>query len=179
MSSFYVGQITLFGGNYAPRAWHLCDGSLLKISSYTSLFSLIGNQYGGDGISDFALPDLRGRAPISQGTGLGLTPRSVAQRFGDYQVTLSSSQNGSHNHAIMANTGGAVTTAAPTGAALAELSGSTLYNGAEVNHQLDSSSIESAGGATPGGAAYPHSNMAPYIALNYIICTAGLYPPRS
>jgi microcystin-dependent protein len=96
----FIGEIRMFGGTFAPRGWALCDGQLLSISTYTSLFSILGTTYGGDGRTTFALPDLRGRAPIHAGTGPGLSPKTLGQKGGTQTETLSIVQMPSHNHTI-------------------------------------------------------------------------------
>ena len=118
----FIGEIRMFAGNYAPQNWALCDGSQLPISGNEALFSLIGTSYGGDGISTFALPDLRGRIPICQGQGNGLTPRVLGQSFGAEGVALGLSEMPSHTHALSA--GAQASAASPQG----NLPGSTSFN---------------------------------------------------
>ena len=98
MSNPYLGEITMFGGNFAPRGWAFCDGQLLAISSNSALFSLLGTTYGGDGETTFALPDMRGRVPVHQGNGAGLTNRRMGDKFGSENVTLTANTLGSHSH---------------------------------------------------------------------------------
>lgn len=98
----YIGTIQLFGFDFAPRGWALCNGQLLPISQYTALFSLLGTKYGGDGITNFALPDLRGRAPIHYGQGPGLSNYIIGQKAGTENVTITSSQMPAHNHGLSA-----------------------------------------------------------------------------
>ncbi|WP_430974469.1 tail fiber protein, partial [Sunxiuqinia rutila] len=96
----FVAQISMFGGNFAPRNWAFCDGQLLAISSHTALFSLLGTTYGGDGRTTFALPDLRGRTPVHAGNGPGLSPRALGSKFGSEQTTLTTNNLPSHNHTV-------------------------------------------------------------------------------
>src|ERR1700704_2401745 len=94
----YLGEIRMFGGNFAPAGWALCNGQLLSISQNTALFSLLGTQFGGNGTTNFALPNLQGSVPVSQGNGAGLTPRDMGERGGEEDVTLSQATMASHNH---------------------------------------------------------------------------------
>ncbi|MCG8476540.1 MAG: tail fiber protein, partial [Cytophagales bacterium] len=96
-----VGEIRLFGGNFAPRNWAFCEGQLLSISQNSSLFSIVGTTYGGDGRTTFALPDLRGRSAVHAGTGAGLTTRTLGQRLGNEHITLTVQQLPSHNHTLL------------------------------------------------------------------------------
>ena len=105
MSDPFIGEISLFASNFAPRGWALCDGQLLPISTNTALFALLGTTYGGDGRTTFGLPDLRGRLPVHAGTGPGLTQRRLGERSGVEQVTLSTTELPSHGHAVRGNSG--------------------------------------------------------------------------
>src|SRR5215831_16680542 len=100
----YLGQIMMFAGNFAPRGWATCDGQLMAISQNPTLFSLLGTFYGGDGVVTFALPNLRGRIPVHNGSGAGLTSRTLAETFGEPTVTLNSNQMPVHTHAFIAST---------------------------------------------------------------------------
>ena len=156
-----IGQINMFGFNFAPRSWALCDGQLLPISSNTALFSLLGTIYGGDGRTTFGLPDLRGRTAIHAGSGPGLTPRTLGQRSGAEQVTLEESQIPSHAHAAPFSDGpGGI------GGAYERL---TPAGGATDQQVLT--------GATGGGQA--HDNMPPFLAVNHCIALQGLFPSRN
>src|SRR5262245_26202423 len=99
MSDPFIAEIKMFGGNFAPLGWATCDGQLLPISQYTALFSLLGTTYGGDGVTNFALPDLRGRVPMHPGQGPGLSPRTLGEKAGTETVTLTTAQLPAHNHA--------------------------------------------------------------------------------
>lgn len=171
----------MFGGNFAPRGWALCDGQLLPIASNTALFSLIGTIYGGDGRTTFALPDLRGRAPIHQGQGPGLSPRPIGQRSGTETNTLNSLQLPSHNHGL---TGGTVNIpVSGEDANQDEAAGKYLANGTFYHAAPDGTygagPIPLSGNTAPAGGSQPVNNMSPYLTINYIIATVGIFPSRN
>jgi microcystin-dependent protein len=177
----FLGQITLFPFNFAPVGWAMCEGQLLPIGQYTALFSLIGTYYGGNGTSNFALPDLRGRVPIGQGHGNGLSPYVVGNQQGAETVTLLSSQSPAHSHAFPAFAV-AATTNAPSGALPAEGHG-TGRGGAPVNTyaplQTATAVKLAAGQVGLAGGNQPHNNIQPYLTLNWCIALQGIYPPRA
>lgn len=172
-----LGQISMFAGNFAPRGWALCDGQLLAISSNTALFSLLGTTYGGDGRTTFALPDLRGRAPIHAGTGPGLSNRRLGTRGGQEVHTLTINEMPSHNHASNINVASTVGrgegTTQPQDAFIAE--GGSYSSQPTANAHLNPSSVTA--GNTGGGL--PHNNMQPYLPINYIIALVGIFPSRN
>jgi microcystin-dependent protein len=176
MANPFLGQIQPFGFNFAPRGWLACNGQLLPISQYQALFSLLGTTYGGDGRTTFALPDLRGRASFQFGTGPGLPAYTWGQRGGATEVTLNAQQIPSHGHtaALNGTTTGADATN-PTNAALANAREDTYKGGATLNAVLANGSVavQNAGG---GG---PHNNMQPYLAINFCIAAAGIFPSRN
>ncbi|UWQ09217.1 tail fiber protein [Aliiroseovarius crassostreae] len=166
----FLAQIMLFGGNFAPRGWAFCDGQLLPISSNSALFSLLGTIYGGDGRTTFALPDLRGRAPIHAGTGPGLSPRRLGEKVGVEDVTLNVTQMPSHNHGLMvANQPADNSRPSADMLGRAEIYTSNLTSPTPLAAQ----SIANAGGGQS------HENMQPSIAMNYIIALQGIFPSRS
>lgn len=171
----YVGEVRLFAGNYAPSNWALCDGSLLPINQHDILFSLIGTTYGGDGRVTFALPDLRGRLPLGQGQGAGLSSRTLGESFGAETVTLLSTQMPSHNHPFSASKSEA-TLLSPTNAVFAANAQNNVYaplqSGVE-QQVLDPRTV------TVTGGSQPHDNIMPSTALNYIIALFGIYPTRN
>ena len=167
----YLATIILFAGNFAPRGWALCDGQLLQIQQYSAVFSLIGTTYGGDGRTTFALPDLRGRAPIHPGAGAGLTPRTLGEALGTETVTLSAAEMPAHSHDPRAS-GAAGSQQSPVGAANAAGGGADIKPFA-TNPEASMLSTTSAG----GGMA--HDNMQPSLGINYIFCIEGIYPSRS
>lgn len=171
MGTPYVGEIRLFAGNFAPAGWAICNGSLLAIAENDVLFNLIGTTYGGDGQSTFALPDLRGRVPVHQGQGPGLPPAMMGQLMGTETVTLSTSQLPQHTHVLRAATA-AASVAAPGNAVLAA-TGVNSYGAPPLT-------VPMAATAVPGvGGSQPHSNMAPFCTLNYIISLFGIFPPQN
>jgi microcystin-dependent protein len=172
----FIGEIRMFAGNFAPRNWALCDGQLLPISSNTALFSILGTTYGGDGRTTFALPDLRGRAPIHAGQGPGLSPRYLGQRGGAETVVLTSNQMPSHNHMAQINADSTVATSdRPQNTFPARNAAATPQYGENVNSTLNITAISV--GNAGGGQAHP--NMQPYVTINYIICLVGIFPSRN
>jgi microcystin-dependent protein len=174
-----LGTISMFAGNFAPRGWALCNGQLLSISTNQALFSILGTTYGGDGIRTFGLPDLRGRAPIHQGQGPGLTSRTLGELGGEEHVTLMISQMPVHNHALNAstNTGNQPS---PTNGVLAlstdpDAGGNPINftPGANVNTIMANNAI------SPVGQSMPHDNMQPYLAVTFIIALEGVFPSRN
>ncbi|KQR07147.1 phage tail protein [Deinococcus sp. Leaf326] len=168
MSESYVGEIRMFGGNYAPEGWQFCDGSLLPISEYDVLFNLIGTTYGGDGQNTFAVPDLRGRWPVHQGTLSGGN-MVMGQSGGSESVTLNPQQIPAHTHAFKA-TASPATTKSSAGGTLAQTTGLSLYLDDTPNVSLLSSALAVTGGSVP------HENRSPYLAVNFIISLYGIYP---
>ncbi|HUN43178.1 MAG TPA: tail fiber protein [Acetobacteraceae bacterium] len=171
MSQPFIGQIVAVGFNFAPVDWHFCDGSLLAISQYSALYNLIGTTYGGDGVSTFALPDLRGRFAIHQGQGNGLSNYVLGQRAGEEQHTLTGQEMGPHNHVLMAGT--SVAAAIPAnGSALGTPATEQIYLTSGTTTTLASRQI----GLT--GSSQAHENRQPYLAINYIIALFGIYPTQ-
>lgn len=178
----FIGEVRMFAGNFAPRSWAFCDGQLLAISQNTALFSILGTTYGGDGRTTFALPDLRGRAPVSQGTGPGLSSHRLGSRSGTETVQLNATQLPSHSHnAAVTVSIGTNTTAANSN----EGSGHTLGAGANIYNSAAPESGEDLGGVSGNmtvnnnGGNQAHNNMQPYLAIHYIIALQGTYPSRS
>lgn len=174
MSDPYIGEIRMFAGNYAPLGWALCDGTVMSISENESLFTLIGTTYGGDGQSTFALPDMRGRLPLHQGAGPGLTTRVMGQAFGSEAVTLLETQMPSHTHTLVASTADA-TASVPTGAVPAGQPGDTLY--------LPSPTVPpvsmSPNALQVTGGSQPHDNTMPFLCVNFIISLFGIFPSQN
>jgi microcystin-dependent protein len=169
MAEPYVGEIRIFAGNFAPADWAFCDGSLMDIGTYDTLFTLIGTTYGGDGQSTFALPDLRGRLPVHQGTGL--STYSIGQMAGQETVTLQTTQLPVHTHSVAAN-GSAGTTSSPTGNVPGTWSEGLQYTSASASTPMSASAIGAAGGGQP------HENMQPFTCINFIISLYGIFPSQ-
>jgi microcystin-dependent protein len=172
-----MGQITIFAGNFPPQGWKFCQGQILPISEYEALYTILGTTYGGDGQTTFALPNLSGRSPVSSGQLKGGSNWQLGQINGSETVTLTTSQLGSHNHSVTANnTNGA--TATPTGQVPAK--GLDGGSGTEYTiYETTSNAAMSAASISPSGGSQPHNNMAPFLAINYIICIEGIYPARN
>jgi microcystin-dependent protein len=167
----YVGEIRMFGGNFAPAGWMFCDGQLLSISENETLFNLIGTTYGGDGQVTFALPDLRGRIPIHQGNNQGNT-YFMAESSGVETVTLTVNQLPNHTHPMMASLSNANNS--PENAVLAQPTTLDLYRAATVpDSPMDSKAISLVGGSQP------HDNMQPYLCVSFIISLFGIFPSQT
>lgn len=164
MAQPYVGEIRMFGGNFAPSGWMFCDGQLLPISENETLFQLIGTTYGGDGQTTFALPDLRGRVPIHQGNGVIL-----AETGGAEEITLTVNQIPAHGHPLLASTGpGSANT--PVGNVTAEPPSISLYIEDVPSVGLSPAAVG------PVGGSQPHTNFQPYLCVSFIISLFGIFP---
>jgi microcystin-dependent protein len=168
----FIGEIKLFGGNFAIRGHAFCNGSLQSISQNTALFALIGTTYGGDGQVTFGLPDLRGRVPIHQGTGPGLSPRVIGEAAGTETVTLLSTQLPTHNHLLAASSAVANSTN-PANNFWAAQPGLLQYEAFGSGPNLKSTALALTGGNQP------HDNVQPYLAINYLIALEGIFPSRN
>ncbi len=175
MSSPFVAEIRIFACNFAPSGWALCNGQLMPISQNTALFSLLGTTYGGDGRSNFALPDLQGRAPLFWGQGAGLSLYDEGQSGGEDTVTLTQSELPSHSHSANATSGGGSANN-PTGnvwaATVIARQGVNTYNTAGGT-TMSPQALQMAGGSAP------HNNLMPYLVLNFCIALRGIFPPHS
>jgi microcystin-dependent protein len=174
MADPFVAEIRIFPFNFAPKGWAWCDGQLLPLSQNTALFSLLGTTYGGDGKSNFALPDLQGRAPMHPGQGPGLSLHNLGEMSGSETVTLLESEIPSHAHGLqtMVTPGNRT---APGGNSLARVTGATPYT-AGSNANLVSMAPEA---LPPAGGDQPHNNMMPYLTFYFCIALQGVFPPRS
>jgi microcystin-dependent protein len=169
----YIGQVCLFGFNYAPRGWAFCNGQLMSIGQNSALFSLLGTTFGGDGISTFALPDLRGRVAINQGDQPGLSKYAMGQTGGSETVTLNVTQMPQHVHAGQLHaSNGAANQEEAQNHLLAE---TAVYTDAAANQLMNASAVT----VGPTGGNQPHPNLQPYLTLNYCIALEGVYPPRT
>jgi microcystin-dependent protein len=181
MATPFVGQVTLFGCNFAPRGWAMCQGQILPISQNTALFSLIGTFYGGNGTTTFALPDLRGRVPISQGEGPGLSTYVIGEEGGQETVTLTQATTPPHTHSLPAFAN-AATTNSPEGALTAEGKAVAGRGGVAINSYATPSApvpfAPSQLSTVPGGNL-PHNNLQPFLTSNWCIALQGVFPARS
>lgn len=202
----FLAEICIFAGNFAPRGWAFCNGQLLAINQNSALFSLLGTTYGGDGRTTFALPDLRGRTPVHPGTGPGLSTYKLGARGGVETVTLTQNQMPSHTHTATVAGGSASITGTAiatvntsdspdspdandtflanneSGNSYASAAGSTTLNARAVTIDSSGLGVNLAGLAVTnfntGGSQY-HTNLQPFLAVNYIIATMGTFPSRS
>ena len=163
MSEPFVGEIRMFAGNFAPRGWAFCDGQLLAVSQNDALFSLLGTIFG--------LPDVRGRIPLHAGHGPGLSERRLGSKGGAEKVTLTVNQMPSHGHPMQASSEGA-TTANPQGEVLAETLTDRVYRPDSADTNMASSSVTNTGGSRS------HTNLMPFLCVNFIIALVGIYPSR-
>jgi len=171
----FVGEMRWFAGNFAPRGWALCDGQMLPIAQHTALFSLLGTIYGGDGRTTFALPDMRGRLPLHEGQGVGLTPRALGQRGGSESEALHLNQLPSHTHAVNATLDRGSETA-PTDHLVARQRRERLFDEVSGTNPADVQMASDAVGSTGNNQA--HNNIPPYLGINCIIALQGIYPSR-
>jgi microcystin-dependent protein len=176
----YIGAITIFGGNFAPQSWMLCQGQLLSIANYTALFSLIGTTYGGDGQNTFALPDLRGRKGIHYGQGLGLPTYFIGTKVGAEQITLLATNLPVHTHVSPVLTGTPQGSTNTTGVAtpsntMVPAAGQAIYGAPEG---LAMGSYSSSTTSAIAGGSTPVPTLVPYMAMNYIITVEGIFPSR-
>ncbi len=176
MEEAFIGSIVLFAGNYAPRNWAFCNGQLLSIAQNTALFSIIGTTYGGDGQTTFALPDLRGRVPLHFGSGPGLTPRSMGESAGYESVTLTQAQMPAHNHIVasVSHANEEANTEDPSNNFPAGGNSPAFNTGANVTMNANAVTNE----VSIAGQSASHTNMPPYLGLNFIICLYGIFPSR-
>lgn len=174
MADPFVAEIRMFAGNFAPRNWAFCEGQLLPVSQNTALFSLLGNIYGGNGQTTFALPNLNGRAPVFHGQGPGLSDHKLGEKGGNQTVTLTTEQMPGHTHNYQ-GTREAGRDSSPAGNLPARTSSRPYSPGPKLLplDKMDRSAIQ------PIGGNQPHNNMMPYLTVNFIIALVGVYPPRS
>lgn len=174
MADPFVAEIRIFPFNFAPKGWAWCDGQLLPLSQNTALFSLLGTTYGGNGKSNFALPDLQGRAPMHPGQGPGLSLHDLGETGGSETVTLLESEIPAHNHiaGVQSNPLSSVAQPGPTTTLTRPASGN-LYTNTLQAVQMDPNAL------APAGGDQPHNNMMPYLTYYFNIALQGVFPPRS
>ncbi|MFT7775637.1 phage tail protein [Roseateles sp.] len=173
MSTPFLAEIRVMPYNFAPQGWAQCDGQLMPISQNTALFSLLGTNYGGDGRTTFALPNLGGRFAMSSGQGPGLSPRTVGESVGQPTVSLPASQMPAHGHGLMA--GLTPTSTSPAGNVMAP----TAVGGGNVYRAPGSVAPMAGVAISAAGAGLPHENRQPYLALNFCIALQGIFPARN
>ena len=172
MADPFVAEIRIFPFNFAPKGWAWCDGQLMPLSQNTALFSLLGTTYGGDGRSNFALPDLQGRAPMHPGQGPGLSSHDLGETGGSETVTLLGSEMPAHAHAVSVSAGDGTDTG-PGNSQLAGGIGIAAYAAPGALTQLNASAI------APAGGDQPHNNLQPYLTFYFNIALQGVFPPRA
>jgi len=168
MSSPFIGEIRMFGGNFAPVGWAFCDGSLIPISENDALFNLIGTTYGGDGQNTFALPDLRSRIPLHVGPGFAL-----GQSGGVESVTLTTSQIPAHSHVPQANNAAGTQVGPDNGVWASTSPALNNYSNVAPSVSMDPAAIG------PSGGSQPHDNMVPFLVINFILSLFGIFPSQT
>jgi microcystin-dependent protein len=169
----FVAEIRIFPFNFAPKGWAFCDGQILPLSQNTALFSLLGTTYGGDGKSNFALPNMQGNVPMHPGQGPGLSLHDLGETGGSETVTLLESEIPAHSHSMTASQADAGARV-PTGQLLAAgIGGISAFAAPGTLTPMSDNAV------TPAGGDQPHNNMQPYLTLNFCIALQGVYPPRT
>ena len=174
MSEPFLGEIKMFGGNFAPSGYALCNGQLLPISQNAALFSILGTTFGGNGTTTFALPNLQGRVPVHMGQGPGLSPYVLGEQTGVENVTLLYNNMPIHNHTVNAVTGGGNSASPTSNLPAVESTGTSLdYSNAAEGGQMNANALTSAGNSQP------FSVIQPYVAVTFIIALQGIFPSRN
>lgn len=169
----FVAEIRIFPFNFAPKGWAFCDGQILPLSQNTALFSLLGTTYGGDGKSNFALPNMQGNAPMHLGQGPGLSLHDLGETGGSDTVSLLESEIPSHSHQLRAISDSADQPVPSSARSLARSSGGFAWNPTFTPTAMSGNAL------APAGGDQPHNNMQPYLTLNFCIALQGVYPPRT
>ena len=175
MTDPFLAEIRMFGGNFAPYGWALCNGQLMAISQNTALFSLLGTTYGGDGRVTFGLPNLMGTAPMQQGQGPGLSQRWLGETGGEPSVTLTTAEMPMHTHLANAYDGGGDATSPSQAVWANALNGrvpTTMFSDGAPDQMMNAQATQ------PTGGSQPHNNMPPYLCVSFIIALQGIYPQR-
>jgi microcystin-dependent protein len=173
MADPFVAEIRIFPFNFPPKGWAFCDGQILPLSQNTALFSLLGTTYGGDGKSNFALPNVQGNAPMHPGQGPGLSLHDLGEIGGSQTVTLLESEIPSHSHGWNASNADSTSQAPGNQFMAGGVGGITMYANPASLVQLNPNVV------TPAGGDQPHNNMQPYLTLNFCIALQGVFPPRT
>ena len=173
MGEPFIGEIRMFGGNFAPAGWAFCQGQLMPISENDALFTLIGTTYGGDGQETFGIPDLQGRAPMHAGQGPGISQNyQLGEKGGVESVTLTTNQIPVHNHAFLGSTAGGQNTQ-PQNSVFAGLATGKLYVSSAPGGSLAANALALVGGSQP------HENLQPYLCISFILSLFGVFPTQS
>ena len=172
MADPFVAEIRIFPFNFAPRGWAWCDGQLMPLAQNTALFSLLGTTYGGNGKSNFALPDLQGRAPMQPGQGPGLSLYDLGETGGSETVTLLESEIPNHPHSVIASQADGISTS-PANEFFATGIGVGMYGAPTSMNMMSMQAL------APAGGSQPHNNMQPYLTFYFCIALQGVFPPRS
>jgi len=174
MANPFVAEIRIFPFNFAPKGWAFCDGQILPISQNTALFSLLGTTYGGDGKSNFALPNLQGSTPMGQGQGPGLSLRDLGETGGEAQVSLLVSEIPAHTHTAKCSSGMGDQYGPAGNYWATDAGGNNEYaSSASANSEM------ATGAVGIGGGSLPHNNLQPFLVLNFCIALQGVFPPRT
>ncbi len=176
MAEAFVGEIRIVGFNFPPKGWAACNGQLIPISQNTALFSLLGTQFGGNGTTNFALPNLQGSSALGQGQGVGLTDYTVGEIGGSSGIVLSSTQIPTHTHPLN-GLNAAATTSIPTGAVPAEAAANPRFTSLYSTTAATGTAAPAAVSAAGNGTA--HNNMQPYLTMNFVIALQGIFPLRN
>jgi microcystin-dependent protein len=168
----FVAEIRIFPFNFAPKGWAFCDGQILPLSQNTALFSLLGTTYGGDGKSNFALPNMQGNAPMHPGQGPGLSLHDLGETGGSDTVSLLESEIPSHSHGLIASAADGIA-GQPTSRLWAQGVAIQIWSVGSASTPMADSAL------APAGGDQPHNNMQPYLTLNFCIALQGVYPPRT
>ena len=186
----FIAEIIMFGGNFAPRGWALCDGQLLPIAQNSALFSILGTTYGGDGRTTFGLPDLRGRVPLHPGSGPGLSSRALGERAGAENVILATTQIPAHNHVATSTSTSAANAVAPAGNSNDAVDNfwaddvgvsSGTYHSGPANETMNTGAVSTATttAVADTGGSQAHTNVQPFLGVNFIIALTGTFPSRN
>lgn len=176
MSDSYLGEIRMFAGNFAPAGWVLCNGQLLSIADNDALFALLGTTYGGDGVNTFAVPDLQCRIPVHQGQGPGLSSYVLGQKAGVETVTLTQSTTPGHTHLASAASSSSGAVPSPAG----NVWSANANSGApQFAASGATPAVTMAGAVSSVGSGTPHDNMAPTLAISFIMLTQGIFPTQN
>ena len=173
MSDPFLGEIRIFAFNFAPKGWALCNGQLVAISQNTALFSILGTTYGGNGTSNFALPNFQSRVPIGAGQGPGLTNRVLGEMAGQEAVTLTAAQNAPHSHQALCSSGVGNSYDPAGNYWSVDAGGNPEYGPVPVAGSM------SAAATSPAGGSLPHNNIQPYLTVNFCIALTGIFPSRN